>query len=267
MRHRGTESRGFRSCAKSTASELLPCSSPHARIPIFCVHFPQQSCDWPHRLRLPPISSNRPTLCPVPPMSKPTHSTSFSPNHLSQYELAQNPGSSFSPMHRAPTTISCPRCRPTRLLQPARAHQNAPRDSDSDRDRDKHQQLSNPKLHRRQQQHGRHLPQLLGHAADELMDVQLEPDDQDMHERGEMDELFPPPRLRQRLIRLLDNRECELYRAAARRPRNGRARILRRSKHLRRAHPAAQHTHLITLTTPPQPSTSTSARGPQPSTH
>lgn len=216
MRHRGTKSVGFRSGAKSTASGLLNILiSPREDPNNILRSFPTTI------LRLAPPTpaptlfvdfSKRPTLCTVPPMSKLTLSTSFSLNHSSQYELAQYPGPPSS-MPCAPTTVSCPRCRPTRLLQSSRQPQDAPRDSHSHSHN--HKQLFNPKLHRPQQQHGRHVPQLLGHAADEPMDVQLELYDQDMRTRGDMVELFPTTSIREHRVRLFYFRESELFSAAA----------------------------------------------------
>lgn len=146
-------------------------------------------------------------------MSKVTLLTSCSHNNSCQYEHAHFPGpSSLSSMPCATTPIS-PRRRPTRPLRSPRRHQNAHRDNHSHKP--DYKQLFDPQLHRRQQQHGRHIPQLLGHAGDDPMDVQLELHDHDMPAWGDMVNVFPATSIRQRRIRLFDIRQSELFGAAA----------------------------------------------------
>ena len=141
-------------------------------------------------------------------MSKLTLPTS-SQGHSSQYEYTQHSDSTSS-MPCAPTPIRRPRRRPTHLLQLPKQCPKPPRNNNN-----RHHQLLNPQLHRPQQQHRRYISELLGQLGDERVDVQLELHDQDMRRRGDMVDVFPTARIRERWIRLFDLREFALFGAAA----------------------------------------------------
>lgn len=160
-----------------------------------------------------------PTEWPAFPMSRPTYSTSFFPPHSSQYEHTQHIISSSS-VPRAPTPISRSRRRPTHLL---RLPKQAPNLARNDRDK-----LLKPQLHRPQQQYRRHISELLGHLGNERLDVHLELHDQDMRTWGDVGDVFPAARVRERRIRvrLFDVGEFEMFGATTWGPGHGCAGVL-----------------------------------------